>query len=69
MKNLIYKHYLGDTRGLLGSHSVNCSPLSSSVYQYIFLSDGSHFSCDSLVYDTLLPKEVIEVSDCVINVW
>ena len=24
--------------------------------------DGSHFSCDSLVYDTLLPKETIEVT-------
>ncbi|XP_078359417.1 uncharacterized protein LOC144643901 isoform X2 [Oculina patagonica] len=26
----------------------------------IQLKDGSHFSCDSLVYDTLLPKEAIE---------
>ncbi|XP_029212824.2 LOW QUALITY PROTEIN: uncharacterized protein LOC114976546 [Acropora millepora] len=26
----------------------------------IQLKDGSHFSCDSLVYDTLLPKETIE---------
>ena len=26
-----------------------------------FLADGNHFSCDSLVYDTLLPKEKIEV--------
>lgn len=26
-----------------------------------FLADGIHFSCDSLVYDTLLPKEAIEV--------
>lgn len=26
----------------------------------IELKDGSHFSCDSLVYDILLPKEIIE---------
>ena len=33
--------------------------------QFYFLTvvvDGSHFSCDSLVYDTLLPKETIEVT-------
>lgn len=33
--------------------------------QFCFLTvlvDGSHFSCDSLVYDTLLPKETIEVT-------
>ena len=41
--------------------ALNCLLLSSSVNWFIFLADGSHFSCDSLVYDTLLPKEAIEV--------
>ncbi len=45
--------------------------LSSIVHwMYVsFLADGSHFSCDSLVYDTLLPKEAIEVSEENGNVW
>ena len=24
-------------------------------------ADGNHFSCDTLVYDTLMPKELVEV--------
>ena len=36
-----------------------------AIKRFYFLTvlvDGSHFSCDSLVYDTLLLKETIEVT-------
>lgn len=56
-----------------GIHIANWLSLSSIVHWFIFLADGSHFSCDSLVYDTLLPKEAIEVRgfemECVIALY
>ena len=41
----------------------NKFPLFPLAYVLVsFLSDGNHFSCDTVVYDTLLPRELVEVS-------